>query len=53
MGNPKPANLYGEAIDLGGRLTQQDAILSLPNLFTLSQRVYHVFGIFDGHGMNT
>jgi serine/threonine protein phosphatase PrpC len=52
-GSTQPPPFHGSALDLGNRATQQDFTLSLPNYFTRSSKVYHVFGIFDGHGSTT
>ena len=38
-------------VDLGGKATQQDAVLSCNNLATLKNGTpVHLFGVFDGHG---
>jgi serine/threonine protein phosphatase PrpC len=49
-GSVSPPISFASSIDLGGRTIQQDAYIMLPNLFSVSNKVYHVFGIFDGHG---
>jgi hypothetical protein len=49
-GTVSEKSFFGSALELGGRAIQQDATLSLPNCFTHSSKVYHCFGIFDGHG---
>lgn len=36
--------------DLGGRAEQQDDYLIHPNFMQIDQKIYHLFGIFDGHG---
>ncbi|KAI8916162.1 phosphatase 2C-like domain-containing protein [Gorgonomyces haynaldii] len=35
---------------LGGRLTQQDAFVSHPNIFSSDKGQVHLFCVFDGHG---
>ncbi|KAI8900669.1 phosphatase 2C-like domain-containing protein [Globomyces pollinis-pini] len=47
---PVDSKKIGTFTDLGGRATQQDAVLILPDFLVVQNTVIHIFGIFDGHG---